>query len=146
MQATVARYDATENEYSLARSSGRSRHTWHSVWPNQPCTCATAGCLSLSCWRCALRSEGETDPDDEVGVTVPSQAVDGLARPIRVGAYAPSPVYYRSGLYRHIAADPRIEFTAIFSSSAGVRPGDLGYGRPIVVRLRRSRGLQERVS
>jgi glycosyltransferase involved in cell wall biosynthesis len=52
-------------------------------------------------------------------------------RPIRLGAYAPSPVYYRSGLYRRIAADPRIEFTAIFSSSAGVRPGELGYGRPV---------------
>ena len=51
--------------------------------------------------------------------------------PIRLGAYAPSPVYYRSGLYRRIAADPRVEFTAIFSSSAGIRAGDLGYGRPV---------------
>jgi len=30
-----------------------------------------------------------------------------------------------------MAADPRIDFTAVFSSSAGVRPGDLGYGRPV---------------
>ena len=52
-------------------------------------------------------------------------------RPIRLGAYAPSPVYYRSGLYRRIAADPRVDFTAVFSSSAGVRPGDLGYGQPV---------------
>ena len=51
--------------------------------------------------------------------------------PIRLGAYAPSPVYYRSGLYRRMAADPRLEFTAIFSSSAGLRPGDLGYGKPV---------------
>ena len=42
----------------------------------------------------------------------------------------PRPLYYRSGLYRELARDPRIELTAIFSSSAGVRPGDLGYGRP----------------
>jgi glycosyltransferase involved in cell wall biosynthesis len=41
------------------------------------------------------------------------------------------PRYYYAGLYRRIAADPRIDFTAIFSSSAGVRPGDLGYGRPV---------------
>jgi glycosyltransferase involved in cell wall biosynthesis len=52
-------------------------------------------------------------------------------RPIRLGAYAPSPVYNRSGLYRRIAADPRFEFTVIFSSSAGVRGGDLGYGHPV---------------
>jgi glycosyltransferase involved in cell wall biosynthesis len=54
-----------------------------------------------------------------------------VARPLRLGAFAPSPVYYRSGLYRRVAADPRIEFTAIFSSSAGVRPGDLGYGEDV---------------
>jgi glycosyltransferase involved in cell wall biosynthesis len=55
----------------------------------------------------------------------------GLPRPIRLAAFAPSPVYYRSGLYRRIAADERFEFTAIFSSSAGVRPGDLGYSHPV---------------
>lgn len=56
----------------------------------------------------------------------------GIAgRPVRVGAYAPSPVYYRSGLYRRLAADPRVDFTALFSSSAGVRPGDLGYGERV---------------
>ena len=52
-------------------------------------------------------------------------------RPIRLGAYAVSPVYYRSGLNRRIAKDPRIDFTAIFSSSAGVRPAELGFGRPV---------------
>jgi glycosyltransferase involved in cell wall biosynthesis len=40
-------------------------------------------------------------------------------------------MYYRSGLYRRMAADPRVEFTALFSSSAGIRPGDLGYGKPV---------------
>ena len=64
-------------------------------------------------------------------MTVPLQAAGGLPRPIRLGAYAPSPVYYRSGLYRRIATDPRVELTAMFSSSAGVRLGDLGFGRPI---------------
>jgi glycosyltransferase involved in cell wall biosynthesis len=50
---------------------------------------------------------------------------------IRLGAYAPLPLYHRSGLYRLVAADPRIDFTAIFSSSAGVRPGHFGYERPV---------------
>lgn len=44
---------------------------------------------------------------------------------------AGSPVHYRAPLYRSLAADPRIEFTAIFASSSGLRPGDQGYGRPI---------------
>ena len=64
-------------------------------------------------------------------MTVQLQAAGGLPRPIRLGAYAPSPVYYRSGLYRRIATDPRVELTAMFSSSAGVRLGDLGFGRPV---------------
>ena len=60
----------------------------------------------------------------------PRRASRGTGR-IRLGAFAPSPRYDRAGLYRRISADPRIDFTAIFSSSAGVRPGDLGYGRPV---------------
>jgi glycosyltransferase involved in cell wall biosynthesis len=65
---------------------------------------------------------------------LPDPEVLGVSRQsakIRLGAYAPSPRYDRAGLYRRIAADPRIEFTAVFSSSAGVRPGELGYGRPV---------------
>ena len=50
---------------------------------------------------------------------------------IRLGAYAPSPRFDRAGLYRRISADPRIDFTAVFSSSAGVRPGEFGFGRPV---------------
>jgi glycosyltransferase involved in cell wall biosynthesis len=64
-------------------------------------------------------------------VSLMQSTADSRPRPIRLGAYAPSPVYYRSGLYRRLAADPRIDFAAIFSSSAGLRPGDLGYGRPV---------------
>lgn len=52
-------------------------------------------------------------------------------RPIRLGAYAVSPAYYRSGLNRRIAVDRRVDFTAIFSSSAGIRAAELGYGRPV---------------
>ncbi len=51
---------------------------------------------------------------------------------IRLALFAPTPVHYRVPLYRRIAADPRIDFTAIFASSAGIRPSDAGYGRPVI--------------
>ena len=51
--------------------------------------------------------------------------------PIRLGLLAASPVYYQVPLYRGLARDPRLEFTAIFCSSEGVRPHDAGYGQPI---------------
>jgi glycosyltransferase involved in cell wall biosynthesis len=43
------------------------------------------------------------------------------AMPIRLGLFAASPVYYQAPLYRRIAADPRIDFTAIFASDQGAR-------------------------
>lgn len=44
---------------------------------------------------------------------------------------AASPVPYQIPLYRMIAADPRVDFTAIFASSAGVRPENLGFSEPV---------------
>lgn len=41
------------------------------------------------------------------------------------------PIYYQVPLYRRLAADPRLRFTAIFASDAGVRPRDFGYGEPV---------------
>jgi glycosyltransferase involved in cell wall biosynthesis len=55
----------------------------------------------------------------------------GVQGPVRVGLFAASPVYYQAPLYRRLAADPRVEFTALFASSSGVRPGDRGYGSPV---------------
>jgi glycosyltransferase involved in cell wall biosynthesis len=52
-------------------------------------------------------------------------------RPIQLAMLAASPVPYQIPLYRKIAADPRIEFTAIFASSAGVRPEKLGFSHPV---------------
>src|SRR3954470_22012356 len=51
---------------------------------------------------------------------------------IRLGLFAAWPVYYQAPLYRRIAADPRIDFTAIFASTAGVRPFDRGFGHPVI--------------
>jgi glycosyltransferase involved in cell wall biosynthesis len=51
--------------------------------------------------------------------------------PIKLAAFVAGPVYNQAPLYRRLATDPRIEFTAIFASSAGVRPYDAGYGKPI---------------
>ena len=42
-----------------------------------------------------------------------------------------SPVYYQVPLYRRLASNPFLDFTVVFASSAGVRPHDGGYGRPI---------------
>jgi glycosyltransferase involved in cell wall biosynthesis len=48
-----------------------------------------------------------------------------------VAVLAGAPVYYAASLYRRVAADPRVDLTAIFASSAGVRPGDLGFGEKV---------------
>jgi hypothetical protein len=51
---------------------------------------------------------------------------------IRLALFAASPVYYQAPLYRRLTADPGIDFTAIFASSAGAtRPVEDGYGRPV---------------
>jgi len=52
-------------------------------------------------------------------------------RRVRLALFTASPVYYQVPLYRRIAADPHIDFTAIYASSGGVRPFDLGFGQPI---------------
>lgn len=49
---------------------------------------------------------------------------------IRLALVAASPIYYQVPLYRLIANDPRIDFTAIFASSGGVRPAEMGFGKP----------------
>lgn len=51
--------------------------------------------------------------------------------PVRLGLLAASPVHYQAPLYRLLADDERIDFTAIFASNAGVRPYDGGYGRHV---------------
>src|SRR5918912_2144589 len=52
-------------------------------------------------------------------------------RRIRLTLIAP-PVATKGPLYRRVAADPRVEFKAIFLSSEGIRPADMGYGQPVV--------------
>lgn len=51
---------------------------------------------------------------------------------MRLAVLAASPIPYQIPLYRRLASDPRIEFSAIFASSGGVRAHDAGYGRPII--------------
>jgi glycosyltransferase involved in cell wall biosynthesis len=55
-----------------------------------------------------------------------------MSRPVKLGVFAPSPVFYQVPLYRLLAADPRLDFTAIFASNGGTRPYEGGYGEPIV--------------
>ena len=52
------------------------------------------------------------------------------ASPVRVGLIAAWPVYYHAPLYRLVAGDSRVDFTAVFASSAGVRAFDRGFGKP----------------
>jgi glycosyltransferase involved in cell wall biosynthesis len=48
---------------------------------------------------------------------------------IRVGSLATWPVYYQAPLYRALAQDRRLSFTAVFMSSVGTRPyAHEGYG------------------
>jgi glycosyltransferase involved in cell wall biosynthesis len=51
-----------------------------------------------------------------------------VASRIRVALYSPWAVYFQAPLYRRIAADPRIDFTAIFGSDIGVHRPLSKYG------------------
>lgn len=55
----------------------------------------------------------------------------GTPRQARLALIAASPIHYQVPLYRRIAADPDVDFTAIFASSGGLRPHDAGYGRAV---------------
>jgi glycosyltransferase involved in cell wall biosynthesis len=48
--------------------------------------------------------------------------------PIRLAALANTPIHYRALLYRRVAIDPRLDFTAFFASKAGL--AEMGYGAP----------------
>lgn len=50
--------------------------------------------------------------------------------PIRVALFAASPIPYRIPLYQRVAADPHLDFTAIFASNGGIRPVAAGYSVP----------------
>lgn len=50
--------------------------------------------------------------------------------PIKVALFAASPIPYRVPLYQRVAADPHLDFTAIFASNGGIRPVEAGYSRP----------------
>lgn len=66
-----------------------------------------------------------------------------MTRPVRLAMLAASPVYYRAPLYRLIAADPRVELTAIFASREGVEAFGLdplsGYRSTFLRRADRTR-------
>jgi glycosyltransferase involved in cell wall biosynthesis len=44
---------------------------------------------------------------------------------------AAAPIPYQIPLYRRLATDPRLEFTAVFASTGGVRPHEAGFAGPI---------------
>lgn len=62
----------------------------------------------------------------------PSHVPNGQRPPVRLVLVAASPVYYQVPLYRRLAADPRVDFTALFCSDVGVRPYDAEFGGRLV--------------
>lgn len=58
------------------------------------------------------------------------RSADGRAE-LRLGLLAPSPRPNHVPLYRELAAEPGVDFTAIFASSGGVRRHDYGFGRKV---------------
>jgi glycosyltransferase involved in cell wall biosynthesis len=56
----------------------------------------------------------------------------GLTATLKLGLFAASPMYYQAPLYRRLATFGDLEFTAIFASSGGVTPRDVGFGLPVV--------------
>ncbi len=54
-----------------------------------------------------------------------------MTTPIRIAAVASSPVFYQVPLYQRLAADPRVDLTVLYSSSAGVRPYDADFGTDV---------------
>jgi glycosyltransferase involved in cell wall biosynthesis len=53
--------------------------------------------------------------------------------PVKLAALAPCPSHFHTPLYRRLAVDPRLDFTALFASTVGAEPADVGYGRPVVL-------------
>lgn len=53
--------------------------------------------------------------------------------PVRLAVLGGAPSHVVAPLYRRLAIDPRLDFTALFASTAGAVPADMGYGRPVVL-------------
>jgi glycosyltransferase involved in cell wall biosynthesis len=54
-----------------------------------------------------------------------------LGATLKVGLFAASAMYYQAPLYRRLAEFPDLDFTAVFASSGGVKPRDVGFGMPV---------------
>ena len=55
-----------------------------------------------------------------------------MISPVKLAVLAASPMYYQVPLYRRLAAQTDIDFSAIFMSNGGVRPHDAGFGQDVV--------------
>lgn len=64
-------------------------------------------------------------------LAAPRSRAQREAGPIRVAHLTAAPVHCHTPLYRRLAADPRLDFTAIVASNAGIRPTDVGYGHSV---------------
>ena len=64
-----------------------------------------------------------------VGEGSPPQPNSGNA--VRLVLFAACPMHRMTPLYRLLAADPRLDFSVLYASDAGVRAAPAGYGTPI---------------
>ena len=72
-----------------------------------------------------------TPTRDRPSVSMPG-ATTPVGDPVRLAVLASGPVHYHAPLYRRLEIDPRIDFTAIFASTVGAEPADVGYGSPVL--------------
>lgn len=64
-------------------------------------------------------------------LTLPRMRVRPRSLPVRLAHVAGVPATYYVPLYRRLANEPDLDFTVFFASSDGLRPFDMGFGRPV---------------
>ena len=88
--------------------------------------------LLVIVWFVRLRVASATEPRPAVrlrGACVSVGSNQKGNRVVRLAVVSPGPVFYQVPLYRRIARDPRLKTRCLFySSSAGIRPYDAGFG------------------
>jgi glycosyltransferase involved in cell wall biosynthesis len=81
--------------------------------------------------RARTYDENKGGSDDHAHSPDPVTGSHMRTGPIRVVALATAPFHYHAALYRALAAEPTLEFSALFCSKEGLHPHDGGYGQPV---------------
>ena len=81
--------------------------------------------------RRGLAPTAHLDANNKRGYVAGYSGTPIVRQPVRVGLVEIAPIDYRTPLYRLLAEDPRLDFTAIYASDAGIRSADLGFGQHV---------------